>query len=173
MVSLPSLPKVKTNRLLTVCPAAGCRAVRDSGRVSDHAYVGVRAIRPHERVQHPCHPSLSTSIPAGNPDISNTWICGRSRLISVAKSIPDIPGIWKSDKKMYLAFVVSRLLKGIRAAAGGENIVVTGCQKSRDEAPNGRLIVHYKNGLLSVLRCGRFHRCHSLLFSAEVAEPVP
>src|ERR1700734_131728 len=68
---------------------------------------------------------------------------------------------------MYLAFVVSRLLKGIRAAAGGENIVVTGCQKSRDEAQNGRLIVHYKNGLLSVLRCGRFHRCHSLLFSAE------
>src|SRR5580700_12259971 len=46
-----------------------------------------------------CHPSLSTSIPSANPDISNTRRLGRSTLILVANSTPDIPGIWKSDRR--------------------------------------------------------------------------
>ncbi len=55
-----------------------------------------------------CHPSLRTSIPSGNPDISSTLSCGRSRVIAVAKSTPDIPVIWKSDRRRSIAPLNSR-----------------------------------------------------------------
>src|SRR5438046_399795 len=50
-----------------------------------------------------CHPSFSISIPSSNPDISSTLSWGRSRVITVAKSTPDIPGIWKSDKRSWIS----------------------------------------------------------------------
>src|SRR5579871_3510119 len=46
-----------------------------------------------------CHPSLRTSMPPVNPDISNTLMVGRCAVILIANSTPVIPGIWKSDKR--------------------------------------------------------------------------
>ena len=46
-----------------------------------------------------CQPALSTSIPLSNPDISSTLSSERSAVIAVANSMPEIPGIWKSDKR--------------------------------------------------------------------------
>ncbi len=50
-----------------------------------------------------CHPLLSTSIPRSKPDISNTLSSGRSPVITLANSIPDICGIWKSDKRRWIS----------------------------------------------------------------------
>jgi len=54
-----------------------------------------------------CHPSLSTSIPSLYPDISNTLILGRWRVISVARSIPLCPGISKSVKRRCISSLES------------------------------------------------------------------
>src|ERR1700689_5444955 len=49
---------------------------------------------------------------------------------------------------MYLSFVFFRLLKGVTAAAGRENVVVVVSQQCRDGSQNTWIVVTKKNGLL-------------------------
>ena len=72
------------------------------------------------------HPSLSTSIPPVNSDISNTLIAGRSAVIYVAKSTPVISPFADLTEADESRSGIPSLDGGLLAVIGDQIVVVIG-----------------------------------------------